>query len=246
MLDNQVAIVTGASRGLGRAIALSLAKEGATVIVNYNGSEEKAQDVVAQIQKAGGKAEAYRCNVADGSAVEAFFADILARYGQIDILVNNAGITRDGLLMRMSEDDFNQVVDTNLKGTFYCMKWAAKAMIKKRKGRIINMSSVSGVAGNAGQVNYCASKAGVIGMTKSTAREVASRGITVNAIAPGFIKTDMSDVLSDKIKELSVAQIPLGHFGLPEDVADAVVFLASDKSKYITGQVLHVDGGMIM
>lgn len=246
MLDNQVAIVTGASRGLGRAIALSLAKEGAAVIVNYNGSAQKAQDVVEEIQKEGGKAEAYRCNVADGDAVEAFFADILTRYGQIDILVNNAGITRDGLLMRMSEEDFTQVVDTNLKGTFYCMKWAAKAMIKKRKGRIINMSSVSGVAGNPGQANYCASKAGVIGMTKSTAREVASRGITVNAIAPGFIHTDMSDALPDKVKEASVAQIPLGHYGAPEDVADAVVFLASDKSKYITGQVLHVDGGMVM
>ena len=246
MLENQVAVVTGAARGIGRAIALALAESGATVIVNFNGSVEKAREVVKEIEEKGGKAEAYRCNVADGEAVEAFFADILSRYGQVDILVNNAGITRDGLLMRMSEDDFSQVVDTNLKGTFYCSKCAAKAMIKKRKGRIINISSVSGVVGNAGQVNYSASKAGIIGLTKSTAKEVASRGITVNAIAPGFIETDMSNVLPEKVKEGAVAQIPLARFGQPEDVADAVVFLASSKSKYITGQVLHVDGGMVM
>jgi len=246
MLENQVAIVTGAARGIGRAIALALAEAGAAAIVNYNGSVEKAREVVKEIEEKGGKAEAYRCNVADGKAVDAFFADILSRYGQIDILVNNAGITRDGLLMRMSEDDFDQVVDTNLKGTFYCTKCAAKVMIKKRTGRIINISSVSGVTGNAGQVNYSASKAGIIGLTKSTAREVASRGITVNAVAPGFIETDMSAVLPEKVKEAAVTQIPLRHFGQPEDVADAVVFLASPKSKYITGQVLHVDGGMVM
>lgn len=246
MLENQVAIVTGAARGIGRAIALELARAGAAVIVNYNGSVDKAQDVVKEIETEGGKGEAYRCNVADGEAVEAFFADILARYGQIDILVNNAGITRDGLLMRMSEDDFNQVVDTNLKGTFYCTKCATKAMLKKRKGRIINISSVSGVIGNAGQANYSASKAGIIGLTKAAAREVASRNITVNAIAPGFVETDMSQALPEKVREGVVTQIPLGHFGKPEDIAHAVAFLASPRSNYITGQVLHVDGGMVM
>ena len=184
--------------------------------------------------------------MADYEAVEKAFADILARHGRIDILVNNAGITRDGLLMRMKEEDFNSVIDINLKGAYHCSKWAVKAMIKQRSGRIINISSVSGVTGNAGQVNYSASKAGLIGMTKSIAREVASRGITVNAVAPGFIETDMTDVLSDKVKENAAATIPLGHFGKSEDVADAVVFLASEKSRYITGQVLHVDGGMVM
>lgn len=246
MLQDQVAIVTGASRGIGRAAAIALAKEGAAVIVNYNGSAEKAQEVVKEIQDQGQKAEAYCCNVADNEAVESFFADILARYGQIDILVNNAGITRDGLLMRMSDEAFMQVVDINLKGTFHCCKQAAKTMIKKRSGRIINISSVSGVTGNAGQANYSASKAGVIGLTKSIAREVASRGITVNAIAPGFIETDMSNALPEKIREGAVKQIPLARFGQPEDVADAVVFLASRKSSYITGQVLHIDGGMVM
>lgn len=246
MLENQVAVVTGASRGIGRAAALALAKEGAAVIVNYNGSKEKAQEVVKEIESSGGKAEAYCCDVADSEAVDTFFADILKRYGQVDILVNNAGITKDGLLMRMSDEDFSRVVDINLKGTFNCTKAASKSMIKKRRGRIINMSSVSGVAGNAGQANYSASKAGIIGLTKSAAREVASRGITVNAIAPGFIETDMSNALPEKVRDGAVSQIPLTRFGQPEDVADAVVFLASDKSKYITGQVLHVDGGMVM
>jgi 3-oxoacyl-[acyl-carrier protein] reductase len=246
MLENQVAIVTGAAKGIGRAIALELARTGATVIVNYNGSEEKAQEVVKEIESEGGTCEAYRCNVADGEAVNAFFADILARYGQIDILVNNAGITRDGLLMRMSEEDFSQVVDTNLKGTFNCTKCATKAMLKKRKGRIINISSVSGVIGNAGQANYSASKAGIIGFTKAVAREMASRNITVNAVAPGFIQTDMSQALPENVKEAAAAQIPLGHFGQSEDIANAVVFLASPRSNYVTGQVLHVDGGMAM
>lgn len=207
---------------------------------------EKAQETAREIQEAGGQAEVCPFNVADYEAVEKAFADILARHGRIDILVNNAGITRDGLLMRMKEEDFNSVIDINLKGAYHCSKWAVKAMIKQRSGRIINISSVSGVTGNAGQVNYSASKAGLIGMTKSIAREVASRGITVNAVAPGFIETDMTDVLSDKVKENAAATIPLGHFGKPEDVADAVVFLASEKSRYITGQVLHVDGGMVM
>lgn len=246
MLENQVAVVTGGARGIGRAIALALAGEGATVIINCNGSVEKAQETAREIQEAGGQAEVCPFNVADYEAVEKGFADILARHGRIDILVNNAGITRDGLLMRMKEEDFNSVIDINLKGAYHCSKWAVKAMIKQRSGRIINISSVSGVTGNAGQVNYSASKAGLIGMTKSIAREVASRGITVNAVAPGFIETDMTDVLSDKVKENAAATIPLGHFGKPEDVADAVVFLASEKSRYITGQVLHVDGGMVM
>ena len=246
MLENQVAVVTGGARGIGRAIALALAEEGAAVIINCNGSVEKAQETAREIQEAGGQAEVCPFNVADYEAVEKAFADILARHGRIDILVNNAGITRDGLLMRMKEEDFNSVIDINLKGAYHCSKWAVKAMIKQRIGRIINISSVSGVTGNAGQVNYSASKAGLIGMTKSIAREVASRGITVNAVAPGFIETDMTDVLSDKVKENAAATIPLGHFGKPEDVADAVVFLASEKSRYITGQVLHVDGGMVM
>ena len=246
MLDGKTAIVTGAARGIGRAIALALAKEGATVIVNCSNSISQAQEVVTEIKANGGTAKMYKCDVADAEAVKTLFADVLEAYGQIDILVNNAGITRDGLLMRMSEEDFDEVIDINLKGSFLCTKEAVKAMIRKRTGRIINISSVSGIAGNAGQANYSASKAGVLGLTKATAREVASRGITVNAIAPGFIETDMTDKLSDKIKETVTQQIPLGHFGLPEDIANAVVFLASEKSQYITGQVLGVDGGMVM
>lgn len=246
MLDNQVAVVTGASRGIGRAVALALAAAGAVVIVNYNGSKEKAAAVVKAIEEQGGKAAAYRCNVADSAAVNAFLTDILARYGQIDILVNNAGITRDGLLMRMSDEDFAAVVNTNLTGAFNCSRTVAKAMLKKRRGRIINISSVSGLTGNAGQANYSASKAGIIGLTKAVARELASRGITVNAVAPGFIETDMANALPEKLRTDVLAQIPLAKFGQPEDVAEAVVFLASDKAKYITGQVLQVDGGMVM
>jgi len=246
MLKNQVAVVTGAARGIGKAIAFALAAQGAIVIVNCSSSTEQAQEVVAKIQEDGGKAEVYQCDVADSVAVESFFADVIAKYGQIDILVNNAGITRDNLIIRMSEEDFDAVINTNLKGAFICSKQAVKAMIRKRSGRIINISSVSGIMGNAGQANYSAAKAGLIGMTKTVAREVASRGITVNAIAPGFISTDMTDKLSDKVKDMVVGQIPLGSFGTPEDIADAVVFLASDKSRYITGQVLNVDGGMIM
>lgn len=246
MLENKVAVVTGGARGIGRAISIALAKEGAYVVVNCNGSLEKAQEVVNEIIENGGKAEVYPCNVADYDAVEACFTDILDRHGRVDILVNNAGITKDGLVMRMNEEDFMQVINTNLKGAFNCSKWAVKAMIKQRSGHIINISSVSGVTGNAGQVNYSASKAGVIGMTKSMAREVASRGITINAVAPGFIETDMTNKLSEKVKEAAAVQIPLGHFGRPEDVAETVVFLASEKSRYITGQVIHVDGGMVM
>ncbi len=244
MLKDKIAVVTGASRGLGKEIAIEMAKNGATVVVNYNGSKEKAEEVKAIIEENGGKAITYRCNISEFEECEQFIKDVVDEFGRIDILVNNAGITKDGLLMRMSEADYDQVLNTNLKGTFNCMRFATKIMMKQRIGRIINMSSVSGVLGNAGQTNYSASKAGVIGLTKSAARELASRNITVNAIAPGFISTEMTDALSDSVKETVVKQIPLGSFGEPEDVANMTVFLASDKAKYITGQVIHVDGGM--
>ncbi|MFI3172140.1 MAG: 3-oxoacyl-[acyl-carrier-protein] reductase [Eubacteriales bacterium] len=244
MLKDKIAVVTGASRGIGKAIAMELASQGATVIINYNGSEEKAKEVQSIIDANGGKAITYQCNVADFAACEEFFKAIVKDFGKIDILVNNAGITRDGLLMRMSEKDYDQVLDTNLKGTFNCMRFVNRTMLKQKSGRIINLSSVSGVLGNAGQANYSASKAGVIGLTKSVAREMASRGITVNAIAPGFIETEMTEVLSDSVKEVAVGQIPLGRFGQVEDVANMVAYLASEKAGYITGQVIHVDGGM--
>ena len=245
-MREKIAVVTGASRGIGRAIALRLAKEGAFVILNFNGSEERAREAVAEIEAAGGKAEAIRCDVSDFHGAEAFFAEIIKKYGRVDILVNNAGITRDGLLMRMSEEDFDRVIAINLKGAFNCIRHVSRQMIKQRSGRIVNISSVSGVMGNAGQANYCASKAGIIGLTKSAARELSARGITVNAVAPGFIDTEMTRVLSDQVKEHAVGQIPLGHFGQPEDIAEAVAFLVSDRAGYITGQVLSVDGGMAM
>ena len=246
MLAGKVALVTGASRGIGKAIACKLAREGAKVIINYNGSKEKAEAVKSEIEAAGGQAEVYQCDVSDYTACETFIQTVIKEEGSQDILVNNAGITKDGLLMKMSEEDFDKVLDTNLKGAFNTIRFASRQMLKQKSGRIINMSSVVGVIGNAGQANYAASKAGVIGLTKAAARELASRGITVNAIAPGFIETDMTDVLSDKVKEASEAQIPLGHFGKPEDVAAAAAFLASEEARYITGQVLHVDGGMVM
>lgn len=246
MLTGKIAVVTGASRGIGRAIAVKLASQGAAVVINYNGSKEKAEAVKAEIEAQGGTAFLYQCDVSDFASCETFIQDVIKEHGSLDILVNNAGITRDGLLMKMSEEDFDKVLDTNLKGTFNTIRFATRQMLKQRSGRIINMSSVVGVSGNAGQANYAASKAGVIGLTKAVAREVASRGITVNAIAPGFIQTDMTDVLSDKVKEAMVGQIPLGRFGQTEDIAAAVAFLASDSAGYITGQVLHVDGGMVM
>jgi 3-oxoacyl-[acyl-carrier protein] reductase len=246
MTEQKIAIVTGASRGIGRAIALELARSGSHVVINYNGSEAAATEVLQQIESAGGSASLYRCDVSDFSESEKFIKTVIQTYGRIDILVNNAGITKDGLLMAMSEEDFSKVIDVNLKGTFHCIRHAARQMIRQRSGRIVNLASVVGVCGNAGQANYAASKAGVIGLTKSAAKELASRGITVNAVAPGFIDTDMTRALSDKVREASAAMIPMGQFGTAEDVARTVAFLASDGAGYITGQVLCVDGGMAM
>ena len=246
MLEGKTAVVTGAGRGIGRAIALRLAAEGATVIVNYNGSAKRAEEVVNEITACGGHAEAIQCSVSDFESVAAMMDGVIKKYGSIDILVNNAGITKDNLLMKMSEGDFDAVIDTNLKGVFNCMKHVARQMIKQRGGRIVNISSVSGVLGNAGQANYCAAKAGVIGLTKSFAREVASRGVTVNAVAPGFIETEMTEVLSDAVKAGATEQIPMKHFGTTEDIAGPVTFLASGAAGYITGQVICVDGGMAM
>ena len=246
MLEGKIALVTGASRGIGRQIALTLGREGASVIVNYNGSAAKAEEVVKEIEAAGGKAEAVQCNVSAFESCGRMMADVVSRYGRLDILVNNAGITRDNLLLKMSEEDFDAVISTNLKGVFNCIKHISRQMLKQKAGRIINISSVSGVLGNAGQANYCAAKAGVIGITKSAARELASRGITVNAVAPGFIATEMTDVLSDSVKAAATEQIPMKHFGSTQDIAETVAFLASDKAGYITGQVLSVDGGMAM
>lgn len=246
LLEDKIAVVTGAGRGIGRGIALALAREGAMVVVNYNGSADRAAEVVDTITAAGGKAVSMQCNVSDFEAAKEFYADIVKEYGRIDILVNNAGITKDNLIMKMSEQEFQSVIQTNLAGTFHGVKFVTRPMMKQRSGRIINIASVSGVTGNMGQANYSASKAGVIGLTKAAAKELASRNITVNAVAPGFVDTEMTEVLSDSVKEAAVATIPLGKFGQVEDVAEAVVFLASDKAKYITGQVLCVDGGIAM
>lgn len=246
MLEGQIAVVTGASRGIGAAIAKRLAKEGALVIVNYQGSQERAEQVKKEIEEAGGRAALWRCDVSDAAECQAMLEGVRKEYGAVDILVNNAGINRDGLLLTMSPDDFDRVVKTNLYGCFYCTKAAAKGMIKKRSGRIVNISSVSGVLGNAGQANYAASKAGIIGFTKTAARELAGRGVTVNAIAPGFIETDMTGKLPEDVRTAAAAQIPLKRFGKPEDIAAAAAFLASPEAGYITGQVLGVDGGMAM
>ena len=245
-MSEKIAVVTGGSRGIGAAIAKKLASRGMTVIINYCGSEDRALAVKSAIEAAGGQAEAWRCDVSDCGQCEAFVKAVMEKYGRIDVLVNNAGITRDGLMMRMSDEDFSRVIDTNLKGTFYMMRFASRHMLKAKKGRIINMASVVGLMGNAGQGNYAASKAGVIGATKSAAKELASRGITVNAIAPGFIDTEITGALSEKVQEQILTQIPLGTFGKPEDIANCAAFLASDEAAYITGQVIQVDGGMCM
>ncbi|MBP2653796.1 MAG: fabG 4 [Firmicutes bacterium] len=245
-LDDKVAIITGASRGIGRATAIVLAKAGAKVVVNYSGNQAAADEVVALIKENGGEAVAFQADISSAEAVDALIKFTIATYSRIDILVNNAGITRDNLLMLMKEQDWDAVINTNLKGVFNCTKAVSRIMIKQKSGKVINMASVVGVTGNAGQSNYAAAKAGVIGFTKSMAKELASRGINVNAIAPGYIATDMTDKLSDQVKTDLAGNIPLSRLGTPEDVANAVLFLASDAAKYITGQVINVDGGMVM
>lgn len=245
-LEGKVAVVTGASRGIGRAIALKLADEGAKVVVNYSGSQVKAEEVVAAIREAGGEAIAIQASVAKSDEVAALMDAAVKTFGSLDILVNNAGITRDNLLMRMKENEWDDVMDTNLKGVFLCTKAVTRQMMKQRAGRIINISSIVGVAGNAGQANYVAAKAGVIGLTKTTAKELASRNILVNAIAPGFIETEMTAELPEELKQGMLTQIPLAKLGQPEDIARAVIFLASEDANYMTGQTLHIDGGMVM
>ena len=246
LLEGKVAVVTGAARGIGKAIALEFAKEGADVAFTDLAIDENGKATEAEIAALGVKAKGYASNAANFEETHAVIDQIIKDFGRIDILVNNAGITKHNLIMKMSEDDFDAVIATNLKGAFNCIKHVSRQMLKQRGGRIINISSVSGVMGNAGQANYCASKAGIIGLTKSVARELGSRGITANAVAPGFIRTEMTDVLPEDVKKAMGEQIPLKHFGETKDIAEAVAFLASDEAAYITGQVLHVDGGMAM
>jgi 3-oxoacyl-[acyl-carrier protein] reductase len=245
-LDERVALVTGGSRGIGRAIAQSLATTGATVIVNYRGNQAAADETVASIESAGGKAVAIQADVANGEDVERLFKEVSERFGRIDILVNNAGITRDTLMLRMKDDDWDAVMDTNLRGLFLCTRAALRPMTRARWGRIINITSVVGLMGNAGQANYAAAKAGIIGFSKSVAREIGSRSITVNAVAPGFIDTELTAVLGPDTREALIKQIPLGRLGTPEDVASLVTFLASEQAAYITGQTFNTDGGMVM
>lgn len=246
MLSGKTALVTGASRGIGRAIALELAAAGADVAVNYAGSEEAAAAVAREIEGMGRRSIIIKADVGNAAEAEHMVSQAMETFGHIDILVNNAGITRDNLIMRMKEEEFDQVINTNLKGVFNCIKAVTRPMMKQRSGRIINISSVVGALGNPGQANYVAAKAGVIGLTKASARELASRGITVNAVAPGFIATDMTDKLSDEQKGALLPQIPLGRMGAPEEIARVVRFLASEDAAYLTGQTLHVDGGMYM
>ena len=245
-LTGKVALVTGASRGIGQAVAVELAKAGADVIVNYIGNEAVAQETVEKVEALGRKALKIKADVGNADEVQAMVDEAHAAFGHIDVLVNNAGITRDGLLIRMKDSDWDDVLNINLKGVYLVSKAVAKLMVKQRSGRIINMTSVSGVTGNVGQANYAAAKAGVIGFTKTCAKELAARGITVNAVAPGFIETAMTDVLPEKIKEGIAATVPFGRMGQPEEIASVVTFLASDFASYITGQVLNVDGGMVM
>ena len=244
--SGKTAVVTGGSRGIGRAVCLELARGGANVVLCYAGNEAAANDTIAACEALGAKALAVRCDVAEAGEVKALMDAAVKTFGRIDILVNNAGITLDGLLMMMKDEDFDAVINANLKGTFLCMKAVSRLMMRQRYGRIVNLSSVVGLRGNAGQVNYAASKAGVVGMTKSLAKELASRGVTVNAVAPGFIETDMTAAMTDAAKAATLASIPMQKLGAPEDVARAVAFLASDEAAYITGQILAVDGGMAM
>ncbi|WP_379967194.1 3-oxoacyl-[acyl-carrier-protein] reductase [Ectobacillus sp. sgz5001026] len=246
MLTDQVAVVTGASRGIGRAIALDLAKQGAKIIVNFAGNEERAKEVVEEIQALGSEAISVRADVSNTEEVADMMKIAIDTFGKIDILVNNAGITKDNLLMRMKEDEWDAVIRTNLKGVFVCTKAVTRQMVRQRYGRIINIASVVGVTGNPGQANYVAAKAGVIGFTKTAAKELAARNITVNALAPGFIVTDMTDVLTEETKNEMLKLIPLARFGQAQDIANAVAFLASEQSSYITGQTIHIDGGMAM
>lgn len=245
-LTDKVALVTGASRGIGRAIALKLSDAGAKVAINFAGNVEKAEEVKAEIEKRGGEAILVQGKVDNFEVANDIVKKIVETWGTVDILINNAGITRDNLLLKMSESDFDEVIATNLKGVFNCTKAVTKLMMKNRSGKIVNMTSVVGLTGNISQANYAAAKSGVIGFTKAVAKELAARGINVNAIAPGFIQTDMTDKLSDKIKEATLTQIPLGKFGTTEDVANLAAFLVSDKAAYITGQIINVDGGMVM
>ncbi len=242
--ENKIVLVTGAGRGIGASIAKRFASEGAEVIVNYSGNDEAAQKTVDEITATGGQAQKYKCSVNDSESVKVMIDEIIKEFGRIDILVNNAGITKDGLMLRMTDEDFDRVIDVNLKGTFNCTKYVSKYMLKQKSGKIINISSVVGLSGNAGQVNYSASKAGIIGITKSAAKELSSRGITVNAVAPGYVDTDMTKVLSDTIRNEILKNIPLQRMGNVEDISNCVAFLASEDASYITGQVISVDGGM--
>ena len=246
MFNEKVAVITGAGRGIGRAVALGLAKAGCKVVINYRNSASKVEELLTEIRTFGGMGFAFCADISKEEEAKKLIDETVRQYGRIDILVNNAGITKDNLMMRMSEEEFDSVINTSLKGSYFCMKYASAVMLKQKRGKIINISSVVGLMGNVGQVNYAASKAGVIGMTKSAAKELASRGITVNAIAPGFIESDMTDALPEKVKEAMLSRIPLKRYGKAEEIAAAVCFLASDEADYITGQVLVVDGGLTM